>query len=140
MKKPTLLLAMFAIAGGGLALAGKPERDKQLQMQPQVKDVASAVRTMCGCPVVVDVKWSSYTRADDMSTINAALSAITTATKNQCTTPENKRALCENVKTIELSYSLNPGEPFLSGTAMRITSNNTTYSDERQLQGVFDKF
>lgn len=121
-------------------LAGKPERDKQAELEPLVKTTETNVKQNCGCAVAIKVNWASYDNVSNMYRIRNNLDAFDAVAKNQCNSAANKKAFCDNMKTLEVSYAAEVKNPEYSNGVMKITNNSTQYTGEHQMKKHTDKF
>jgi hypothetical protein len=132
-------IVVGSLALGSLGIAGKPERDKAAELKPTVEANAAKIKAACGCEVAVDVKWDSYTKADDMRRITEDLNEVVGAATSQCNSPDNKTAMCKNVKTIEVSFANPVTAPEMKGTTLVTHSNGSSYAGKAQLKKILDK-
>jgi hypothetical protein len=135
----TLAVAVGLVAA--VAFAGKPERDKQKEVTAQVSEHAKTVKAACGCEVKISPKWDSYKKADDMTRIDNCAEAFATAAKQQCASPEDKKAFCDNVKELHVVYQKGDvGDPSANNKVVTAQSNDGMYNGDNQFKAIFDKF
>lgn len=135
-------LAAVAVIGllASVAVAGKPERDKASELKPKVAATEAHIKTVCGCASKINVKWESYTKANDMERISNTLEDITAATNAQCKSADDKKAFCSNVTGWELSYKNGGGDASVNGKTIVMTSSDAAHPGEGQLTGILSKF
>lgn len=144
MKNGLLILAVAALLCGSVeAYAGKPERDKAAELNPQVEETAKGVEKNCGCPVKVSVKWDSFESVDRMFRINANLESITTATKTFCETATDKKALCDNLSEFVLtagSCANCADDPVYKDKSITLQSSDSAYNASDQIKYIMNKW
>src|SRR5436190_1192140 len=113
-------LAVLSVA----AYAGKPERDKVDAVKPGLEQKAKEIKEACGCQVAINVQWDTYTKAEDMNRIIDCATSFAKAAQHQCNNAANKKALCDNVSSLEISYSKSVPKPETKGKAIQAGSNN----------------
>ena len=135
-------LSAVAVVGlfATVAFAGKPERDKANELKTAVAAAEAQIKASCGCASKINVKWESYTKANDMRRIPNTLDDITTATKAQCQSPEDKKAYCGNVTGYEISYKLDGGTASLNGKTIVLTTSDAAYPGNAQITAIISKF
>ncbi len=121
-------------------IAGKPERDKQAELKPVIARVEADLKATCGCGVKIGVKWESYATADNMFRIPKTLDDILEASKNQCSTAENKAAMCKGVASYELPYTKGTAEAELKGKTIVVGTDDNLSPGAGAITQILDKF
>jgi hypothetical protein len=134
----SLALAVAFVAA--VALAGKPERDKQKEVTPELAKDTQEIKAACGCDVKITPKWESFPKADDMGRIKTVAEYFTTAAKDHCQSPEDKKALCDNVKELHIVFDNNVPEPLFANKVITCHSNNSSANSDGQFKAILDKF
>jgi hypothetical protein len=137
MRK-TLAVAVACVAA--LAFAGKPERDKQKELTPKIAERAKNIKAACGCEVKITPKWDTYKKADDMGRIDSCAEAFETALKQHCESPEDKKALCENVKELHIAFAADIPSPAIEKKVITAHSNDMSYNGDGQFTEIVSKF
>jgi hypothetical protein len=131
-------LSVFGFAFG--AYAGKAERDTADEAKPALETIAKKVKTECGCDIKVTANWDSYKLAKDMRLITSAGDSFEAAAKKQCDTPANKKALCDNLTAVTVSYDSAGGGAELKGKTLLLHSSDSGYPGESQISKITGKF
>src|SRR5512140_3015723 len=66
----TFFVSLLLVLGVGLTsplLAGRKERDKRAELEPQIKKLLAEAKKMCGCGFPVEVMWDTYPDTEQMS-------------------------------------------------------------------------
>ena len=143
VEKWFLGAAVLLAAGlvGQSAWSGKPERDRVDELQPKVKETKDAIKSACGCDTALNVKFDTYKTVGDMSAIPHTLGAITSATKNYCVKPADKKAFCGNVSAVEIAWASSVDSPKMEGKTLKThTGGGGTYNSESQIIKVLNAF
>jgi hypothetical protein len=131
---------LFAIATvSSVALAGKPERDKQKELATNIAATKADLKSRCGCNVAIDVKWDSYATASDMNTISGGLADLVEATKDNCDDATEKKSLCSHLKTYVLKHDTKGAVTYAAGTLTCGTADSTRCGSG-QLNDLIDKW
>ena len=127
---------------GSLALAGKPERDKKKELEPQIKTALEEGKKACGCDFAVEVKWDGYTKADDMMRIADGVKSYTDAMVQVCESPEDKAAFCKGSKGMKGVVEFLKGDPSFEqkDKVLICKTDGSQYCGEGQVKPVFEKF
>jgi hypothetical protein len=132
-----MLFAVLALSS--IALAGKPERDRQKELNPKLATAKAEMKKRCGCDVSFMVKWDSYQKADDMFLVEAALADLTEATKDNCDDDNEKKVLCSHLKSYVVSYDSNGAVSYASG-ALTCGTASSTHCGSNQLDAIINKW
>lgn len=126
---------------GSLALAGKPERDKKKELEPAIKTAIEEGKKACGCDFPVEVKWDSYTKADDMMRIADGVKSFTDAMVQVCESPEDKAAFCKASKGMKGVVQFGADGTFAQkDKVLTCNTNDSSYCGSHQVKAVFEKF
>jgi hypothetical protein len=138
----SVLAVVFSVLSvSTIALAGKPERDKQKELEPKVAELKKDIKTRCGCDIKVTVDWSTYKTARDMSRIEAALSSLSEATQGHCASEAEKKILCSHLKGYTVGYAEEAGEPKLvGGSTIWCGSTDVRFCGGRLVKEIIDTF
>lgn len=122
-------------------MAGKPERDKKKELEPKIKDAIAEAKAACGCDFAIDVKWDTYTKADDMFRILEGVTSFTEAEKEVCQSQEDKDAFCKGSKGMKGQVIFQKEPKFEKKDKLLICgSSDSSYCGSHQVKPVFDAF
>ena len=140
MHRKTSLILVATLSLSFSAQAGKPERDKQKEVEPKVKEAEKAVNDACKGGLKFDVKWDSYAKADDMWRVPEASEAIAELAKSYCTSPEDQKAFADLLKTVVIKFNSDMGDPAYDKGKKAITvgSTSSSYNTAEQVQTAID--
>jgi hypothetical protein len=143
MHKPrfsALGIALSVIGISTIALAGKPERDKQKELEPKVAELKTDLKKKCGCDIAVTVDWASYKTTRDMGRIPHGLDSLTEALKDRCADDVDKKAICSHLKTFALKYDADAERPSLSGSTISCATTDVRYCGGALVKEITDKW
>jgi hypothetical protein len=144
VKASRLFVGAAVLLSAGLfgqsAWSGKPERDKVDELQPKIKETKEGIKSACGCDVAVDVKFDTYKTVDTMSSIGTVLGGVVNATKNYCVKPADKKALCSNLSTVEISWTTSLDHPKMEGKTLKLHTAPASYNTESETTKVLNSF
>ncbi len=118
MRRPlssALAMVLAVVAVTSVAMAGKPERDRQAELTPKAAALKADLKSRCGCDITVTVNYDSYKTADDMFRVEAAFSSLTEATA-ACSSATEKPIICKHLKGYTVAFSANPVAAESGGT------------------------
>jgi hypothetical protein len=99
-RLPLGVVMVLALASP--VLAGKKERDKKAELEPQIAKELEEQKKICGCTLPMEVKWDTFADASEMANIMpGCVTQFTVSFRHQCKTPENKKAFCEGIKPLK---------------------------------------
>jgi len=117
-----MILATVAISS--VAMAGKPERDRQAELVPKAAALKADFKSRCGCDIAVTVNYDSYKAAGDMFRVEAAFDSLTEATA-ACSSATEKAIICKHLKGYTVAFSANPVATEAGGTITCGSSSNS---------------
>ena len=130
----------LALAIPSLAAAGKPERDRQKELEPKVAETKTAVKKLCGCDIPVSVQYESYPKADDMLRVPDALSSLVEALQNDCDDANEKAILCKNLKGYVVKFGKGGTDVSFSSGVISCPSTDTGYCGKEQVDKITQAF
>jgi hypothetical protein len=131
------LFAIVAISS--VAFAGKHERDKQKALASNIASAKADLKSRCGCTVAVDVKWDSYSKVGDMSSIASGLKDLVEATQDNCDDDNEKKVLCSHLKTFAVTHDKQAKVSYDTGTLTCGTADSIHCGPE-QLNKIVDSW
>lgn len=136
-----LSVACVSLVTVNSAFAGKPERDKIDETKPHLTEIQGQVKAACGCDVPVNVDWASYASVDQMGMIGYSADSWASAAKSYCEKDADKKALCENVTEVSISFATTGSpEVKLSTKKITVTSTLDSYAPDSWYTEVLNKF
>ena len=140
-KKFTVtLFSCTVLMVSGTVWSGKAERDKQAELEPLVKTTQTEVKQACGCDVAIKVNWNSYDNVNHMLRIRNTLEAFSATSKDQCNSAANKKAYCDNMKSLEISFAKEVKDPEYNKGVIKASNSENTYTPEHMFRKIINKW
>ena len=148
MRRILVTLGIVCVLGPvSNAYAGKPERDRQEELEPVVAAAAAEATTACGCPIKITVKYESYSSVNTMFRIDANVDSIKSSISSHCSKEADKKAVCANLSEFVITANTDksvPGNgvasPVYKDKVITTYSGDSGYNNDSEINAIMDKW
>ena len=138
--KSSFLVAALVLSYASPAFAGKPERDKIVELGSYVEGTQKTVKTQCGCDMKVDVKWDTFVNADLMLHVSNTFAEFDNSVISYCKTEADKKAFCDNVSELTVAHADDGGKVAHSEKTLSATLGPVAFPSQRDFNAELNKF